>query len=219
MAFKCKTPEWSAYGPEHDSSKLESDNDTCNEPVSVPVGMSTPQPSCSTAQVPWPSPQHTPVLLTATGVTSACRLPSTAKDLLRSDGISPRNAPTIQTPAKEHGRVDWAPKLNTEEKVDGGEVSAWQRHCHHQPQRQLVDRAKELGVWRDLGKRYRRMRLQLRLADYLSKEELDLRFLKRPDNTGCVSFAFQHQSWRVRERDQHGTGPRDFGGEADRTGG
>ena len=125
----------------------------------------------------------------------------------------------LEPPAKEHGRVDCAPKLNTEEKVDGGEVSAWQRHCHHQPQRQLVDRAKELGVWMDLGKTYRRTRLQLRLADYLSIEELGLRFLKRPDNAGCVSSTFQPQSWRVRERDQHGTGPRNFGGEADRTGG
>ena len=50
LASKCKTPEWSASEPEHDSLMLESDDDTCSGPVSVPVGMSTPQPSCSTEQ-------------------------------------------------------------------------------------------------------------------------------------------------------------------------
>ena len=36
----------------------------------------------------------------------------------------------------EHGRVDWALELNTEEKVDGGKVSAGQRHCQDQRQHQ-----------------------------------------------------------------------------------
>ena len=58
---------------------FESENDTYCEPVSVPVGMITPQPSCSTAQEPRPSPQPTPVLPSATDVTPACSLPSTAE--------------------------------------------------------------------------------------------------------------------------------------------
>ena len=67
-----------------------SDDDTCSGPVSVPVGMSTPQPSCSTTQEPWPFPQPTPVLPTVTNITPACSLPSTEEELLHSDGISPK---------------------------------------------------------------------------------------------------------------------------------
>ncbi|KAI0216702.1 hypothetical protein LSAT2_031309, partial [Lamellibrachia satsuma] len=39
LASKCQTLEWSVSGPEHNSSTLESEDDTCSEPVSVPVGM------------------------------------------------------------------------------------------------------------------------------------------------------------------------------------
>ena len=146
--------------------------------------MITPQPSCSTAQEPWSSPQPTPVLPTATDVTPACSLPSTAEDLLCSDGISSRNAPKI----RNHLRMSMAVlKLNTEEKVDGGKLSAGQRHCQDQLQRQSTGRVKQLGLSMDLGKRYRRKRLQLRRVDYLSKEELVLRFLKRPDKNGTVT--------------------------------
>ncbi|KAI0214450.1 hypothetical protein LSAT2_000463 [Lamellibrachia satsuma] len=45
---------------------------------------------------------------------------------------------------------------------------------------------KKLGLSRDLGKRYCRKRLQLRRVDYLSKEELMMRFLKRPDSVACM---------------------------------
>ena len=72
-------------------------------------------------------------------------------------------------------------KLNTEEKVDGGELSAEQRHCQDQSPR----KDSELRVSTDLGKRYRPKRLQFRRVDYMSEEELVLRFLKRPDNAAC----------------------------------
>ena len=145
--------------------------------------MSTPQPSCSTAQEPWPSPQHTPVP-TATDVTQACSLPSTVNDLLRSDGISPRNTPKI----RNHLRMSMAMltglrSLTLKRKSTVAKCLLGSNTVR--TSRNVSRLGKELRISRDLGKRYRRKRLQLRCADYLSKEELVLRFLKRPDNAAA----------------------------------
>ncbi|KAI0209577.1 hypothetical protein LSAT2_005734 [Lamellibrachia satsuma] len=91
----------------------------------------------------------------------------------RDTCLSPRNVPN----SRNHLRMSMAAlKRNTEEKVYGGELSVGSDTVRTSCNASRL--GKELGVSRELGNIYTLKRLQLRRADYLSKEELVLRFLR-----------------------------------------